>query len=560
MQPIPLQPGQAAQPVPMNAAPIPIQKPAATPAVVRTNESVTARARGEKNTTGDEEEEEEGLAEHPFQDWCKEHADVLTSTCVHALILIILSLWMLAGVSDPKVTILSNPLEDLVEEDDLLDQGAEIDISDFDEAHPQEVLDLPPEAPDSEQLLVDHVEEGAESLTMVEPDFTSDVGPLLSDREAMGSGKGAIGSGQGLGGRGDRRSGAGGRGASKASENAVELALKWISEHQMEDGSWNFNHTTAKLCNGKCPDKGDAAIAKYGATGLAVLPFLGAGYTHESGKYKETVRKGLAYLVQNRKGGSYHEPEGTMYSHGLASLALCEAYGMSNSKNGIPGLGEAAQSSLKFIEFAQHSGGGWRYEPKEQGDTSVVGWQVMALKSGQMAGLKVNPATLTKVETFLKSVQSFEGNAMTYGYRFPGGGGATTAIGNLCRMYLGVERADPTLTGAVEWLAARGPSDDDMYYNYYATQVVFHHTNYKGALWEKWNTRMRDYLVEMQEQGEHIRGSWHFTVGHSSVAGGRLYSTCMGAMILEVYYRHMPIYSGKSLDEALNAADNFEVE
>ena len=89
-----------------------------------------------------------------------------------------------------------------------------------------------------------------------------------------------------------------------------------------------------------------------------------------------------------------------MYDQGLASIALCECYGMSGDKM----VGRAAQAALNFIMDAQDPiGGGWRYEPRQPGDTSVVGWQIMALKSGMMAYLSVNPMVLERAKVFLKA-------------------------------------------------------------------------------------------------------------------------------------------------------------
>ena len=92
-----------------------------------------------------------------------------------------------------------------------------------------------------------------------------------------------------------------------------------------------------------------------------------------------------------------------MYEHGLASIALCECFGMTGDQR----VGQAAQAALDFIAEAQDpSGGGWRYQPRTPGDTSVTGWQVMALKSGQMAGLNVSTGVLEKAKQFLESVSS----------------------------------------------------------------------------------------------------------------------------------------------------------
>jgi hypothetical protein len=85
-----------------------------------------------------------------------------------------------------------------------------------------------------------------------------------------------------------------------------------------------------------------------------------------------------------------------------------------------------------------------------------------------------------------------------------------------------------------------------MYYNYYATQCMRH---YDGELWDKWNVVMRDQLVNSQEKAGHLKGSWHQNGDHGSDRGGRLYCTSMATMILEVYYRHSPIYGKAAVED-----------
>ena len=84
-----------------------------------------------------------------------------------------------------------------------------------------------------------------------------------------------------------------------------------------------------------------------------------------------------------------------------------------------------------------------------------------------------------------------------------------------------------------------GPSANNVYYNYYATQVLHH---YHGPIWEAWHPTLRDFLVEAQATKGHESGSWYFDDDFGSNVGGRLYITAMSTMILEVYYRHMPVY------------------
>jgi len=272
---------------------------------------------------------------------------------------------------------------------------------------------------------------------------------------------------------------------------------------------------------------------------------LGAGQTHKTGKYQKEVKAGLYFLVNQMKvspqGGSLND-SGTMYSHGIASIVLCEAYAMTHDK----GLYTPAQQAVNFICYAQDPvGGGWRYSPRQKGDTSVVGWQVMALKSGHMGYLRIPPITVKKAFSFLDSVQANGG--ANYGYTDPGKGPATTAIGLLCRMYLGWKHDNAALEKGVKWLSAQGPNKSNMYYNYYTTQVMRH---WEGEEWKKWNNAMRDMLTSTQATKGHEAGSWCTDASdHCVKSGGRLYCTAMATMILEVYYRHLPIYRKQSTDE-----------
>jgi len=351
-----------------------------------------------------------------------------------------------------------------------------------------------------------------------------------------------------FGDRGDADKAALANGGTTDSQAAVALALKWITEHQLADGGWNFDHTLGS-CKGRCKDSGNIPQARNGATALALLPYLGSGQTHTEGEYKKQIKGGLNYLVGHIKPvsgqqglGSFHEPGGSMYSHGLATIALSEAYAMTQDRSLIA----PTQAALNYITFAQDPvGGGWRYNAKQAGDTSVVGWQIMALKSGHLGYLDVPRSTIAGASKFLDHVSTESGSQ--YGYTGPQSGReSTTSIGLLCRMYLGWKLDSQPLQDGIELLSAKGPSQTDMYYNYYATQVM---RQEDGKHWEKWNPKLRDYLVGKQDKTGHQTGSWHFNGGHGASRGGRLYNTAMSTMILEVYYRNMPIYSKAAAQE-----------
>lgn len=338
-------------------------------------------------------------------------------------------------------------------------------------------------------------------------------------------------------------------GGSEATEAAVTKALEWFQRHQLPNGAWNLHHNIA--CGNKCGNPGDekAKDSFNGATALAILPFLGAGQTHRQGKYKSVVQRGLMFIAGNMKvknqggliTGDCRDGAGNMYSHGLCAIVLCEAYAMTKDQ----ALAKPAQAALNFIAMAQHkTGGGWRYSPGQEGDTSVVGWMVMALKSGHMGHLVVPPNTVRGASLFLDRVSADKG--VYYGYTAPAKKPSMTAVGLLCRMYLGWDKEHPSLQKGVEYLAAKGLNKSDAYYNYYAAQVL---RQYGGPHWDAYNKDMSKWLVDGQESTGHAAGSWHFNSGHTGGRGGRLAITSLCTMTLEVYYRHLPLYADKASED-----------
>ena len=332
-------------------------------------------------------------------------------------------------------------------------------------------------------------------------------------------------------------------GGTTRTEAAVARGLRWLSMHQESDGSWsikNFGH--ADDCN--CGNPG-SVISDSAATSLALLPFLGAGQTHEMGKYKEVVGRGLDWLLANQLSNGDLSQGSTgntrMYAHGQGAIVLCEAFMLSGDEK----LRRPAQKAVDFIVKAQHDGGGWRYRPGDAGDTSVLGWQVMALQSARMANFYVPPHTIQKAQSYLDQVQWR--NGAWYGY-MPGQkpNFSMTAEGLLCRMYLGWTLEYPGLVEGGEWLLENHPPSRkprNMYYLYYATQTI-HHLG--GETWSRWNTEMRNVLVESQETRGHMLGSW-VPVDQHDRAGGRLYATSLAVCCLEVYYRQLPLFKRVNL-------------
>ena len=328
-------------------------------------------------------------------------------------------------------------------------------------------------------------------------------------------------------------------GGTTLTEAAVARALRWMARQQNEDGSWSLH-------------KHGGIRSNSAGTSLVLLPFLGAGQNHLTpGPYQQTVAKGLRWLVDHqaesgdlRAGSSGNSG---MYAHGQAAIVLCEAFAMTGDEK----LRSPAQKAIDFIVDAQYNDGGWRYTPyngpNDRGDTSVVGWQLMALQSARVAGLDVPEETLQLADQYLDGVESIKTNRPHMGatlYSYMGRRNPThvmTAEALLCRMYLGARLDEPGLKQAIDWLNDAHPpaaNQSNMYYWYYATQAM-HHAG--GDAWDRWNEKMSTLLINTQVPAGNQAGSWTPSHSHDK-SGGRLYMTALAACTLEVYYRHLPIF------------------
>ena len=340
-------------------------------------------------------------------------------------------------------------------------------------------------------------------------------------------------------------------GGTVESEKAVELGLEWIARHQRPDGSWALD--TRSACKGEgCPDS-PAMVSDTAATGLALLPLLGAGHTHtRPGRYQKTIERGLHWLMKvQQPSGELFTGGGQItvfYSHAIATMALCEAYGLTRDKR----LRDHAQKAVFFINRNQNrADGGWRYQFGQAGDTSVFGWQMFALRSAHLGGLDMNKAVLRRAREFLDQAAS-DPRKSTYGYLVDSGASPTmTAEALVCRQLLGWPRDLPPLVAGTAKVAANLAESHqrNIYYWYYATQLLH---NMRGKEWEQWNAQVRDGLIAMQTTGKGCdRGSWDPLQPEADVWGskaGRLYTTSLSLLTLEVYYRYLPLYKDRGGD------------
>lgn len=343
--------------------------------------------------------------------------------------------------------------------------------------------------------------------------------------------------------------------AEPETELAIERGLAFLAKHQRGDGSWRLQDFDTPVLM-----RSDTA-----ATGLALLAFQGAGYTHQQFKYAEIVDKALQFLRERQTAeGDLYIPQdpasdqnARLYSHAIATIALCEAYGMTQDVE----LKSAAQKSLDFMVASQDpERGGWRYQPGIGSDTSVTGWFMMAFKSGQLAGLEVPPKAFELLESFINESQVSASDSHLYRYNpyaldtpqqrhglKPTA--VMTSVGLLMRLYTGWHRERPEMIRGTDYLLQNLPehgtrenSRRDTYYWYYATQVLFH---MRGERWKEWHDRLYPMLIQSQVIEGENEGSWDPASPTPDLwarYGGRLYVTTMNLLSLEVSYRHLPLY------------------
>jgi hypothetical protein len=362
-------------------------------------------------------------------------------------------------------------------------------------------------------------------------------------------------------------------GATKESELAVELSLQWFARHQNPEGFWDADGFDAQCpggdrCTGRA-GRGNATEtvlvnspldrqaletagqqADTGLTALVLLTYLGAGYTQHDGQYADQIDRALRWLIRQQAENGYLGGKAShyekMYCHGMATYALGEACGMlDDPEHDDPSLRRALANAVKYIAAMQNPrDGGWRYLDghisKQQSDMSMFGWQLMALKSAEIAGIPIPDRTRDGLKKFLTSISLGKHGGLAP-YRLDEKPRASmTAEALFCRQVLGVKRDSPSSKEAIEFLSKFPPKPEtqDLYYWYYGTLAIY---QYGGEPWDEWNDRLRDTIVATQRKAGHAAGSWD-PLDNNSRHGGRLYSTALSTMCLEVYYRFLPLY------------------
>jgi len=490
-----------------------------------------------------------------LRDWLRDAPWFAASVIVHALIALVLANmeWRVLESSEVfvcEITPREERVEPLRAEEDEKDKERE-----FDEAEPVYAEPL--------------VNEFTDPPEPYEEEYSHDL-PISPEPERIEGGFMICGQGDGRTGFALRRAeGAAVRGGGPPVERAVSAGLDWLARHQHPEGFWDCDGFDAQ-CGLGCAGQGQP-LNDVGVTGLALLAFLGQGNTTSAGDYRKEVKRGVRFLcdVQDPHDGCLTPREGMhwMYNHALGALALTEAYGLSR----WPPLKKPAQRAVEFVLESRIPGRAWRYnngtiDPAEQNDLSVTGWMIMCLASARDCSLcdfsERSEARRAMAEALVYIDDMTDSATGRTGYKERGQGSsreagdeefwpfaeteAMTAVAMLGRVFAGhamgdIESQQGALEAGAALLRKKLPRWDeeagsiDYYYWYYGSYAMF---QMAGNDWRTWKRAMEKSIVENQRRTGCMAGSWDPDKDPWGDNGGRVYSTALLTLCLEVFYRY----------------------
>ena len=294
-----------------------------------------------------------------------------------------------------------------------------------------------------------------------------------------------------------------------AVENIYTRGLRYLATSQQDDGSWE-----------------NGVGAEPGVVGLAVMAFLAHGEDPNHGPYAKNINRGIDFIIKAQQENNGYIGS-SMYSHGFATLALAESYGMYRDPRIAPALTKAVNLILSAQK--RNSKNGWRYSPDDTtSDTSVAGCQIVALYAARNAGIPVPDAALAKANKHMRSCRGVNGG---YGYQSPMGDRTTlTAIGLLCESL--AKKHDTKLYKASTKYLSKNLNHRERhyayYFEYYMAQALFHSDE---EIWQKWNIKNTRYLATIQSPNGSFPGN-----------RGEAFSTAGALLSLALNYRLLPIY------------------
>ena len=313
-------------------------------------------------------------------------------------------------------------------------------------------------------------------------------------------------------------------GGTPACDEAVLKGLRWLKANQNPDGSWGPQ--------------------KHAMTGLALLAYFGHCETPVSDEFGDSVLKGIVFLVDagaknNGMLSANIKGQPAPYEHAIATYALGEAATFCKElKYEVPSLMEVTEKAGQFIIDNQHENGGWAYgyamSKGGHTDTSVVGWQLQALKACSHTSIRFK-GMKTAVDRGLKYLVTCQAASGSFGYTGPDAKVGLTGVGVLCHQMWGEGKSKAARNGVkfikenfkLDW----DTDNSDLYSHYYASQAMM---QAGGSYWKSYNDMFRDELLKNQNPD----GSWK-APSHKLHGSSPVYVNTLCILMLEVYYRFL---------------------
>jgi hypothetical protein len=321
-------------------------------------------------------------------------------------------------------------------------------------------------------------------------------------------------------------------------ESMVTASLRWLHFHQdRPSGKWDSD-AFSKNCDSRqgasCKSAGAAGL-DVPITALALLAYNGNGHTHRVGQFKKTVKRALNWLLsQQADSGSFStsETKAATEKHAFATMAVCEAYGITQDE----WLKEPAKKAVSYLLAQQEKSGGWKKgKNAPKANVLTTAWCVFALRAAKYAKIDIPQDSLKKALEFFDS-WSFQPKKVKAGFlqvRRLHGIAATVVSSIFCYR----SRRHEKLVKLVDILDKNHPKWDDgngPVYWYFATYSMF---QYGGKKWHRWYPALKKALLPTQRMGGCADGSWD-PVGPEGKRLGRVGTTAMNALTLEIYYRY----------------------
>lgn len=305
-------------------------------------------------------------------------------------------------------------------------------------------------------------------------------------------------------------------------DRAIQRGLAWLVQRQ---------DVTSGKFEGSPPNT---------VTALAAMALMATGHFEGRSPYGTHLQRAIMYLTRQAEQNPYLGSDGgRMYGHGIATLALCEAYGMmARAEDNLAIRNALLQAKQVILESQTVDGGhagGWRYNPQPgQADLSVTAWHILNLRALQNCGFDVPQPAIDRAANYVRNV--FRPGQ---GFAYQQGSGASPAMraaGIVSMKVLGVDKDTEDIekieaSASVFESVNPGTGSHFYYQSYYLATAA-------NMMGEPYRTDFLPKLEEALLRLQNETGEFQKHTGHS----GGVYSTAFAILSLAVRYQFLPIY------------------